>query len=79
MKITKEDIEKQLGMEVQSIKIEPLYENGECIGLNILVQPIKTAEHINVDFKISPSSDFYKIEPDEDLLDLQEEMKNKGK
>jgi hypothetical protein len=57
MQITKEMIEKELGCEINKFKLEPLYENGECIGLTVKVSPKTKVEFINVDMKIVKSAD----------------------
>jgi hypothetical protein len=38
MIITKESIENELGFEINNFKIEPMYENDQCVGLNIFVE-----------------------------------------
>jgi hypothetical protein len=58
MEITKEMIEKELGYEINKFNLEPLYENGECIGLNVKVEPKKKPEFINTTITIGKSSDF---------------------
>ena len=59
MEITKEMIEKELGCEIDSFKLEPLLEDGECIGLNVKAQPKTKIEFINVQITIDKaSSDF---------------------
>ncbi len=61
MEITKEMIEKKLGYEINKFKLEPLYENSECIGLNVNVEPKHRLEIINTPITISKSSDFNAI------------------
>lgn len=47
--ITKEDIEKQIGMKINDFKCEPLYNNkNECIGLNVNVFPKTEIKYINL-------------------------------
>jgi hypothetical protein len=58
MEITKEMIEKELGYEINKFKLEPLYKNGECIGLNVNVEPKGEVEFINITIAIGKSSDF---------------------
>jgi hypothetical protein len=55
--ISKEDIEKQIGYEIENFNLEPLYANGKCIGLNVMVQPKCKVEFITMDFTILPSSE----------------------
>ena len=58
MKITKEMIEKELGYEINKFKLEPLYENGKCVGLSVNVEPKRKLEFINTTITIGKSSDF---------------------
>jgi len=58
MEITKEMIEKELGYEINKFKLEPLYKDGECIGLNVNVEPKRKLEFINTTITIGKSSDF---------------------
>lgn len=58
MKITKEMIEKEIGYEINEFKLEPLYENGECVGLGVNVEPKRKLEFINTTITISKSGDF---------------------
>lgn len=58
MEITKEMIEKELGFEINNFKLEPHYENGECIGLNVNVEPKGKLEFINTTITISKSGTF---------------------
>jgi hypothetical protein len=57
IEITKEMIEKELGYEIK-FKLEPLYVNGECVGLNVNVEPKRKLEFINTTITIGKSSDF---------------------
>ena len=59
MEITKEMIEKSLGYEINWFKLEPVYLDGKCIGLNINVEPKKEVEFINVSVTID-KSDYFK-------------------
>ena len=58
MEITKEMIEKELGHEINKFKLEPLYKDGECIGLNVIVEPKRKIEFINITMTIGKASDF---------------------
>jgi|AntDeeMinimDraft_6_1070357.scaffolds.fasta_scaffold08682_2 hypothetical protein len=55
MEIKKEDIEKELGYEVNKIELEPLYEDGKCIGLNVMFEPKKGVGSINTTLTICKS------------------------
>jgi len=55
MKITKEQIQMQIGCEVKDIKLEPIYKDGECVGLNVFVTPARGVQHIELDFKVLPT------------------------
>lgn len=55
MKITKEMIEKELGYEISNFKLEPIYENGHCIGLSILVDPKTKLNFIEHKITIQPN------------------------
>lgn len=50
--------DEELGYEINKFKLEPLYENGECIGLNVNVEPKRKLEFINITITIGKSSDF---------------------
>jgi len=63
MLIDKKFIEEQVGYEVQDIKLEPIYEGKECVGLTIFVTPKKSAQYIELDFKVLPTG--AKFEDDE--------------
>ena len=39
LKITKEQVEKSLGYELEHFSLHPEYVNGECIGLDIEAIP----------------------------------------
>ncbi len=52
MVITKEMIEKELGYEINKFKLEPLYNDGECIGLSVCVEPKRKIEFLNITIKI---------------------------
>jgi hypothetical protein len=58
MEITKEMIEKHIGYEINKFKVDPLYKDGECIGLNVNVEPKSKVEFINTTITIGKSSDF---------------------
>jgi len=55
MKIDKEFVKKLIGHEVEDIKLEPMYDSGECIGLKILVKPKRSLEFIDLKFKVLPT------------------------
>jgi len=55
MEIDKEMFEKMIGREVSDVKVEPIYENGELIRLNISVVPVKSIKFIDLDFKVLPT------------------------
>lgn len=50
--ITKEDIEKQLGYEVQDFNATLVYSDTELIGINIQVVPKRAIEYVIVNFNI---------------------------
>lgn len=52
MIISKQHIEEYLGYELDFLKLKPLYENEECIGLQVFVKPKVTLEHIEIVFDI---------------------------
>lgn len=58
MEITKEMIEKELGYEINKFKLEPLYIDGECVGLSVNVEPKRKLEFTNTTITIGKSSDF---------------------
>jgi hypothetical protein len=58
MEITKEMIEKELGYEINKFNLEPLYKDGECIGLNVNAEQKIKLEFINTTITIGKSSDF---------------------
>lgn len=58
MEITKEMIEKELGYEINKFKLEPLYKDGECIGLNVKVEPKKKLEFVITTITIGKTGDF---------------------
>jgi len=60
MEITKEMIEKELGYEINSFKLEPFYMNGECVGLSVGVEPKRRVEFIAMTITIEKSSDYEK-------------------
>jgi len=64
MKIDKKFIEEQVGYEVQDMKLEPIYEGDECVGLQIFVTPKKSLQFIELDFKVLPTG--AKFEEDEE-------------
>ncbi len=55
MEFNKEMFEKMIGCEVSDVKVEPVYENGELIKLNISVVPVKSPKFIDLDFKVLPT------------------------
>ena len=48
-------IEKELGYEISNFKLEPIYENNNCIGLNILVEPKSKLDFIKRKITIQPT------------------------
>ena len=42
LKVTKADVEKSLGYELEHFSLHPEYVNGECIGLEIAATPKET-------------------------------------
>lgn len=58
MEITKEMIENVLGYKINKFKLEPLYQNGECIGLSVYVRPEQEVKFINTKITIVKASDF---------------------
>ena len=68
MEITKEMIEKELGYEINKFKLEPLYKYGECIGLNVKVEPKRKLEFINTTITIGNSSDLIPMKNNNFLL-----------
>jgi hypothetical protein len=59
MEITKEMIEKELGYEINKFKLEPLYKDGECIGLNVKVEPKAKVEFINTTINTTIKKELY--------------------
>lgn len=55
MEFDKEMFEKMIGHEVSDVKVEPVYENGELIKLNISVIPVRSLKFIDLDFKVLPT------------------------
>jgi hypothetical protein len=55
MKIDKKFIEEHLGYEVQNLKVEPVYEGEECVGMQIFVTPKKSLKFVEIDFKVLPT------------------------
>lgn len=55
MEFNKEMFEKMIGREVSDVKVEPVYENGELIKLNISVVPVRSLKFIDLDFKVLPT------------------------
>lgn len=55
MNMVKEMIEKELGCEISSFKLEPIYENGNCIGLNVLVDSKSKLDFIEHKITIQPT------------------------
>lgn len=37
--ITKKDIEEMLGFSINNFSLEPLFHEGNCIGLNVYIEP----------------------------------------
>jgi hypothetical protein len=58
MEITKEMIAKELGYEINKFRLESYYEDGECMGLDVCVEPKSTLVFINTTITISKSGDF---------------------
>lgn len=80
MIIDKKFIEEHVGYEVQDMKLEPIYEDGECVGLKIFVTPKMTLRYIELDFKVLPTGSSFEedeIGPTNEVLNLQESTKNK--
>jgi len=53
MEITKEMIEAELGVEIDYFKLEPLYDDEECIGLSVRVVPKQEIKYIDVKITIN--------------------------
>lgn len=49
--ITKADIENKIGYPINDMKLEPLYDNGTCVGLDVTVRPKTAVEHIELNVK----------------------------
>lgn len=65
MEITKEMIEKELGYKIKdNFQVEPLHENGVCIGLNVKVEPKIKHESINTSITIMSTKDFQNYSTD---------------
>lgn len=60
MNIDKKFIEEQIGCEIQDMKLEPIYKDNKCVGLNIFVEPINSIEFIDLDFNILPTGENFK-------------------
>lgn len=52
-RITKEMIENELGYEINSFKLDPVYEGSKCIAYSVRVEPKKGIEYIETTFTIS--------------------------
>lgn len=52
LKITKEQIEKVLSYELKHFSLHPNYENGECTGLEIVVEPVEKIQKIPIELFI---------------------------
>ena len=48
MIITKEMLEDELGMKIQSFKLDPLYKKDVCIGLSVSVVPVQEVNEITI-------------------------------
>ena len=46
LKITKEQLEQQLGYKIHDFKLEPLYEGEISIGLSVQVVPVQSIKEI---------------------------------
>lgn len=46
IKITKEQLEQQLGYKIQDFDLRPLYDGETCIGLSVRVFPVQSVEEI---------------------------------
>lgn len=48
IKITKEQLEQQLGYRIQDFDLRPLYDGETCIGLSVRVVPVQCIEEIAI-------------------------------
>ena len=48
IKITKEQLEQQLGYRIQDFDLRPLYDGEICIGLSVRVVPVESIEEIAI-------------------------------
>ena len=48
LKITKEQLEQQIGCKIQDFKLEPLYKDDICIGLSVRVVPVQKIDKIEI-------------------------------
>ena len=55
MRIDKKFIEEQVGYEIQDMKLEPIYEGKECVGLQIFVTPKTSLQFIEIEFNVLPT------------------------
>lgn len=49
LKITKDQVEKSLGYEIEHFSLHPEYVNGECIGLEVVAEPKEKILHIPIE------------------------------
>ena len=48
IKITKEQLEQQIGYRIQDFDLSPLYDGETCIGLSVRVVPVRSIEEITI-------------------------------
>lgn len=58
LNINKKDLENHLGYQIEDFKLEPVYLNGECTGLDVFVQPKSTIKELNLTVKILKENEY---------------------
>jgi len=53
--ITKEQIEKELGYEIQDFSFDYVKDGDEILGISVRVVPKQAVEYIDVNFTLTPS------------------------
>ena len=61
--ITQKDIEEMLGFSINNFSLEPLFHEGNCIGLNVYIEPEVSISRIEHKMTISKTGDI-KFEED---------------
>jgi hypothetical protein len=56
--LTKQDVEKALGYEIQDFSVEPTYMGNTLVGYNVRIVPISVIEKLNHKITIANIKDF---------------------